>query len=100
MPRVIRNGPRKRAEVEPPDPHALPLDEAARLEIEGAWPDWRDSRRFWSRPEVPEDLRSGSEPDPRPILADPDLGPEIEAARKELTERRTAWLMEVTSWHE
>ena len=44
---------------------------ALRFERDG-WPGWRLRWEWWSRPEVPPELCSGSEPDPRRLLAGMD----------------------------
>jgi hypothetical protein len=66
---------RRRAADEALDPDTVPLSDAYRYEVARAWPSWRDRWDFWSRPDVPARLRSGTEPDPRSLLRTrPDVG--------------------------
>jgi hypothetical protein len=51
--------------------------QALKLEASG-WPTWWQRREFWSRPEIPEELRPGARPDPRVLLR--EGGPSEEQA--------------------
>jgi len=84
--------PLRRPAAENPAPLALAL--ALEYEEGRAWPSGGDRCEFWSRNDVPAELRSTAEPDPRRVLEGPDGYAEYTESLEAWKARRLAWLRE------
>jgi hypothetical protein len=92
MPRPTRRGPeRRKAPV--PGAVALTLPQALQLERTG-WPSRQERRRFWTRDDVPPELRPAAAPDPRALLPEPtrEAAESHAFALEALQAARLAWL--------
>lgn len=85
---------RRRRQEPTIDPETIALEDGAAIELRGDWKEASDSRRFWSRADIPAEYRPQAEPDPRAVLG-MDHSAYLDFARRceEWQDSRRAWLL-------
>jgi hypothetical protein len=74
------------------NPAVTTYRQALEYEITDSWPRGNERWRFWTGPEVPEDLTQLRRPDPRKVLIGEESRLEFERELAEWIEARITWL--------